>query len=296
MGDERIQATVGRPPALNSVHDQDIVQTLLNRIPKSHGGAEGSLHVQPQAGRISAALQGAIDTFQRVNLAAHNRDGRVDPLGETLRRMRELAGSGGPVQIPWSAVPAPVTPGITDFVIHGVPLYGQRQMNFPTAAAENACWWAAIKMVKDAGGPSHDVAPEELRRATKALDILAIEAIYPRYHMYPPFPYPNPPAFTAAALISALQQKGPMCACGRFAAADQSTNEYQREGQNQHAIVVYGTANGGQTVVCNDPWQPSVRQFLLSDFNARLHAGRSRLIAATQNIRNWQSVSPSSQQ
>jgi len=297
MSDEAIGSVVGRPPAPNTVHDQLVLQTLLNRVPRSRGGAEGSLHDQPQAGHVSPALQAAIDAFQRSNVSGANRDGRVGPNGETMRKLRELAGIARPVQIPWQALGTAGTAGaggtatavaVADFTIPGVPLYSQMAMGFPAAAAANACWWASIKMVRDTGGAMGDTPPPEMRNATKALDMLAIEAIYRRYQMYAPFPYPSPLSFTAAALVQALHDKGPMCACGRFAAGDQSTTEY--DGHVQHAIVVYGVVNSGRVVVCNDPWRGTVRRIFLDDFNSRLHAGRSRLIAATKHIHNWQSV------
>ena len=294
MADETIYSTVGRLPALNTVHDQQVLQTLLNRVQKSHGGAEGSLHEQFQDGQVAPALQAAIDTFQRSNVSMQNRDGRVAPNGETMQKLKLLAGTAGPQQIPWQPSGSAGTGGtatavaLADLTLPGVPLYSQMAMGFPAAAAENACWWACIKMVRDTGGAMGDAPPPEMRNATKALDMLAIEAIYPRYQMYAAFPYPSPPTFTAAALVQALQDKGPMCACGRFAVGDQSTTEY--DGHVQHAIVVYGVVNSGRVVVCNDPWRGTVRRVFWDDFNSRLHAGRSRLIAATKHIHNLQSV------
>jgi hypothetical protein len=155
-------------------------------------------------------------------------------------------------------------------------------MGFPAAAAENACWWASMKMVLDTGGDHGDTAPAELKNATSALDILAIEGIYPRYHMYPPFPSPTPESWGAAALVEAFKAKGPMVACGRFAEGDHSTSEFG--GQVQHAIVVYGVLHGG-AVRYNDPWQPKKSLMLLDDFNSKLHVGRSRLIGASRFIR-----------
>jgi len=286
---ETIGAVVGRQPALNSEADQVKVQTLLNRIPKSQGVAEGSLNGPIHPGNVSPALQAAIDTFQRVNVAAAHRDGRVAPNGETIQTLNEIAGTSGPVQVPWGTLNT-VAPPVADFAVPGVPQYGQLQMGFPRGAGENACWWAAIKMVRDTGGVMTGTAPPEMVTATKALDIVAIEAIYPRYGMYPAYPSPTPPTWTAAALVKALQEKGPMVACGRFAAGDQSTNEYTAEGQRQHAIVVYGVATNGSVVMTIDPWTPSVRRFLLEDFNARLHVGKSRLIAAMKHIHTWQTV------
>jgi hypothetical protein len=193
------------------------------------------------------------------------------------------------MQIGWEAL-STLNSLVADYTVPGVPQYGQRQMGFRQGAAENACWWAAIKMVRDTGGAMSDLAPIAMTNATKALDIRAIEVIYPHYNMYPAYPSPNPPRWTAAALIKALQDKGPMVACGRFAAGDQSTSEYSSDGQMQHAIVVYGVANNGSVVVAIDPWTPSVRRLLLSDFNSRLHVGRSRLIAATKHVHTWQTV------
>jgi len=289
MGAEIVWSAVGRQPALNAKRDQEVLQTLLNRIPRSLGGAEGSLQESPQERTVSASLQAAIEAFQNLNVSPQFRDGRVDPNGPTILKLNQLADSSLPVQIPWP--PPQVAPAVVataDFEIRGVPLYGQKEMGFPAAAAENACWWAAIKMVRDTGGVLHDDPPSELKNSNKALDMIAIEAIYPRYQMYAAYPSPNPEKWTAAALLQALQEKGPMCACGRFAAGDRSTSEY--DGHVQHAVVLYGVGNNGSAVVVNDPWQPMTRRILLDDFNSRLHVGRSRLIAATKHIKNWQTV------
>src|SRR5579862_8704503 len=76
---DNIGFAVGRPPAPNKKGDQEVVQNLLNRIPRSAGGAEGALRELPQENRISTSLQAAIETFQRQNISAANRDGIVNP-------------------------------------------------------------------------------------------------------------------------------------------------------------------------------------------------------------------------
>lgn len=273
MADELWQA-VGRAPAVNLARDQEIVQALLNRVPRSRGGAEGSLHGQPQDHRISGPLQAAIETFQRANVSPPNQNGRVDKTGETIEKLKQLAIPVGPSQIPFSQVPA----AAADYEVPGVPLYGQLQMHFPTAVAENACWWACMRMVRDTGGLLPDSPPPELLNSTTALNILQIEAICPSQGMYAV--YPSPAHLSEAVLVRLLREKGPMIAVGRFAGGDESTVESPQHGE--HAVVLYGITNQGQTVLVKDPWQPAIRRLLVGDFIARLHAGLSRLIASTK--------------
>lgn len=280
---EELWLAVGRQPAPNLARDQGIVQALLNRVPRAQGGAGGSLRGQPQDRHISAPLQAAIDIFQRANVSVSNQNGRVEKTGETIEKLNRLAAPIGPAQIPIQQVPS----AAADYEVPGVPLYGQLQMHFPSAVAENACWWASIRMVRDTGGLLPDSPPQGLLSSTTALDILQIEAIYPSHGMYAV--YPSPARLSEAVLVRLLREKGPMVAIGRFAASDQSTAELPLQGE--HAVVLYGVTNQGLTVLLKDPWQPSIRRMLVSEFISRLHAGRSRLIAATKFL---PVVSPSS--
>src|SRR5580658_9688166 len=116
MAAETIWSAVGRQPALNAKGDQEVVQNLLNRIPRSLGGAEGSLQIPPQAGQVSAALQAAIEVFQQRNVSGPYRDGRVDPNAETIQKLKQLAASSSPAGS--SAQPGG---GSSDFEITGVP-------------------------------------------------------------------------------------------------------------------------------------------------------------------------------
>ena len=54
---ESIEFAVGRPPARNTKRDQEVVQNLLNRIPRSAGGAEGALRELPQDRRVSTSMR-----------------------------------------------------------------------------------------------------------------------------------------------------------------------------------------------------------------------------------------------
>ena len=281
---ESIEFAVGRPPARNTKPDQEVVQNLLNRIARSAGGAEGALRELPQDRRMSTSLQAAIETFQRQNISAANRDGIVNPNGETMQKLNQL--TSRPVQIPWQ--PGGFTAPAEDYDVPGVPLYGQLIMNppLPPAAAENACWRAAIKMVLDTNGITPVTAPPELVNSRTALDKIAILATYPRYRMYSAGSGSG--SLTARQLIDELKNKGPLVAIGRFAAAD--SGSFNWDGHSEHAVVVKGVTNQGRLVKCNDPWRPSERLLLLDDFNSKLTAGVDRLLACSKHIRNWQTV------
>lgn len=88
-----ILSSVGRRQGRNSqnrVADQQIVQSLLNQIPSSQGGASGSLNEQTVDGVCSDRLFEAIMRFQRTHLGARA-DGHIDPHGPTLRILNRLA-------------------------------------------------------------------------------------------------------------------------------------------------------------------------------------------------------------
>ena len=89
-----IQSAVGRQPALNSVRDQQTVQDLLNRISADKGGPVNPLRDHIRANFVSSSLQAAIVRFQAQNVDPPNRDGRVDRIGQTIRKLNELATGG----------------------------------------------------------------------------------------------------------------------------------------------------------------------------------------------------------
>jgi hypothetical protein len=259
MAFRTIGSAVGRQPALNAAKDQDAVRLLLNEIPEWVGGAEGSLQTPAIPGRISEELQDAIDCFQDFQVSPNSRDGRVDPNGETMEKLNSLANRT------W----------LPEYTVPFVPLYGQKDMGLPPAAAENACWWACIRMVRETAKLPKVPPPQELTQSTKALNDIKILGILPRYQMYPAYSYKKD--WTASQLIKALRESGPLCAHGRFAADDHETGDFGL----QHAIVVFGLNRG--MVHFNDPWEPSTRLMFLSDFNAKLHSGYIAIIAAWAN-------------
>ncbi len=74
----------------NRVNDQKIVQDLLNKIPASAGGAEGSLNERMVEGICSNKLFLAILTFQKRNLP-QSADGHIDPGGRSLDALERMA-------------------------------------------------------------------------------------------------------------------------------------------------------------------------------------------------------------
>lgn len=88
-----IQTSVGRRQGRNSqnrVIDQEIIQSLLNRIPVAQGGTAGTLHERMVDGICSDRLYEAILTFQRVYMGSRA-DGHIDPHGPTLASLNRLA-------------------------------------------------------------------------------------------------------------------------------------------------------------------------------------------------------------
>lgn len=77
----------------NRVTDQQVVQTLLNRIPAARGGAGGSLSDNHVNGICGDRLHEAILRFQRMHLG-NRADGHVDANGPTIRLLNQLAGQG----------------------------------------------------------------------------------------------------------------------------------------------------------------------------------------------------------
>jgi hypothetical protein len=107
-----IQSAVGKQPALNAVRDQKVVQDLLNKISADKGGPLTPLIEPFRPNFVSRSLQEAIIRFQNQNVDPQNRDGRVDHVGQTIRKLNELAGS--------PSTPAPVVAKKTTF--HSKPL------------------------------------------------------------------------------------------------------------------------------------------------------------------------------
>ena len=91
-----VQSAVGRQPALNSTRDQAVVQDLLNRIAADDGGPLTPLQEPIRANFVSSSLQAAIVRFQQQNVEPSKRDGRVDRVGQTIRKLNELATGTAP--------------------------------------------------------------------------------------------------------------------------------------------------------------------------------------------------------
>ena len=92
-----IQSAVGKQPALNSVRDQQTVQDLLNRISPENGGPQTPLFELINPNFVSRSLQEAIIRFQNQNVDPPKRDGRIDRVGQTIRKLNELATGAAPV-------------------------------------------------------------------------------------------------------------------------------------------------------------------------------------------------------
>jgi hypothetical protein len=99
---EKLNSAVGKPPALNSVKDQQVVIDLLNDV------LEGS-EVTPiprvplMHGKASDKLLNAITWFQARFVSPPFRDGRIDPNGESLRELVRISSGSvkvGPAQFP----------------------------------------------------------------------------------------------------------------------------------------------------------------------------------------------------
>ena len=114
-----IRDKVGRPPALNSPSDAEIVTDLLMRVLASDGGPDEPIFPAPFPGTASPSLVVAIEKFQRRQFA--QADGRVDPGGRTLDKLNKLTNHGtGPkksLSAFVSAIRAPVgrPPAVNNF-------------------------------------------------------------------------------------------------------------------------------------------------------------------------------------
>src|ERR1051325_10960169 len=89
-----ITASVGihnGKPCYNVLEDQKTITNLLNAIPRSQGGAEGSLPAPTSWGIVSSSLHQAILTFQRWHKLSV--DGHIDPKGSAIGLLNRLAGS-----------------------------------------------------------------------------------------------------------------------------------------------------------------------------------------------------------
>jgi hypothetical protein len=76
----------------NTLSDQQMIQDLLNAIPKKRGGAEGTLKGSIQWKKISDELYKAIRAFQNAHTYdGLSVDGHVDPHQQTLRLMLKLS-------------------------------------------------------------------------------------------------------------------------------------------------------------------------------------------------------------
>ena len=111
---ESITASVGRSGGVNRPADVKLVQRLLNKMLESEGGPKIPLAVDGLFGPKTLA---AIEKFQKQQFGFKGMDGRVDPLGQTLKRLNEL---DKPAPAPPSPLPtpAPSTPTGQKFVIH----------------------------------------------------------------------------------------------------------------------------------------------------------------------------------
>lgn len=83
-----ISASVGAKGAANRVNDVITVQAGLNDVSSSDGGPTTSLNVDGVCGFKTIA---AIQKFQLHHFGWPGADGRVDPNGQTLRKLNELA-------------------------------------------------------------------------------------------------------------------------------------------------------------------------------------------------------------
>jgi hypothetical protein len=82
-----ISASVGRLGGVNRPPDVVTVQELLNRVPPQKGGPAPPLVVDGRCGPLTIK---AIQTFQLHHFSFRGMDGRVDPGGQTLRKLNEF--------------------------------------------------------------------------------------------------------------------------------------------------------------------------------------------------------------
>jgi len=88
-----ITASVGRMGGVNRPNDVRTVQELLNKIPVTSGGPIPLLETDGVCGKKTID---AIQKFQLHHFGWQGADGRVDPGGQTLRKLNELADPQAP--------------------------------------------------------------------------------------------------------------------------------------------------------------------------------------------------------
>jgi peptidoglycan hydrolase-like protein with peptidoglycan-binding domain len=81
-----ITASVGRG-GMNRPSDVKTIQDLLNRVGGPNGGPISTLQVDGLCGPMTIA---AIQRFQLKHFGTRGADSRVDPLGQTLRKLNEF--------------------------------------------------------------------------------------------------------------------------------------------------------------------------------------------------------------
>jgi hypothetical protein len=82
-----ITASVGAAGGVNRFNDVGTVQRLLNQVPPPSGGPTPPLQPDSQCGPKTIA---AIQKFQLRQFGWSGADGRVDPNGQTLRRLNDF--------------------------------------------------------------------------------------------------------------------------------------------------------------------------------------------------------------
>lgn len=92
-----IAASVG-DGAVNRMEDVRVIQDALNQVPQGQGGPEPKLKVD---GLCFGKTQAAIRRFQREACGFKWPDGRIDPEGKTIDRLREFFLPANPYTIPY---------------------------------------------------------------------------------------------------------------------------------------------------------------------------------------------------
>jgi hypothetical protein len=103
MLERKISASVGTKGGRNKPSDVITVQQMLNSVPPGKGRPLPELQVDGLCGFKTIT---AIQNFQSLHFGWQGRDGRVDPGGQTLRKLNDLATSSpfGPQPLTSSAV------------------------------------------------------------------------------------------------------------------------------------------------------------------------------------------------
>jgi len=150
-----IGASVGRAGALNRPPDVLTVQRLLNQVPPASAGPFPPLVPDGMCGEKT---MGAIQKFQIRHFGWSGADGRVDPGGQTLRKLNEfdvpfltngsvlICPHGAPVQAILgslgsrpSVFPGLVALALTDvFIVNGCPFVASQPSPCMTAQWFNA--------------------------------------------------------------------------------------------------------------------------------------------------------------